>query len=89
VGLLTNLPKLSAVLELLKHDSCLLLTHLLYGLAFSCRQYLAQGMILSIPVSTLMQVEALVSAFKVSKDSRLAEATTYLGNELQQLPRCG
>jgi serine/threonine-protein kinase ULK4 len=89
VGLLTNLPKLSAVLELLKHDSCLLLTRLLYGLAFSCRQYLAQGMILSIPVSTLMQVEALVSAFKVSKDSRLAEATTYLGNELQQLPRCG
>ncbi|KAL6626484.1 hypothetical protein ACP70R_030210 [Stipagrostis hirtigluma subsp. patula] len=89
VGLLTNLPKLSAVLELLKHNNCLLLNRLLYGLAFSCRQYLAQGMILSISVSALMRVEALVSAFKGSNDSRLAEAASYLGAELQRLPRCG
>ncbi|KAK3159970.1 hypothetical protein QOZ80_1BG0053560 [Eleusine coracana subsp. coracana] len=89
VGLLTNLPKLSAVLELLKHNNCLLLTRLLYGLAFSCRQYLAQGMILSISVSALMRVEGLVSAFKVSNDNHLAEAASCLGTELQRLPRCG
>ncbi|OEL26495.1 Serine/threonine-protein kinase RUNKEL [Dichanthelium oligosanthes] len=89
VGLLTNLPKLSAVMDSLKHDSCLRLTRLLYGLAFSCRQYLAQGMILSISVSALMRVEALVSAFKGSNDNFLADAASYLGAELQRLPRCG
>lgn len=89
VGLLTNLPKLSAVMDLLKHDSSLRLTRLLYGLGFSCRQYLAQGMILSISVSALMRVEALVSAFKGSNDNFLADAASYLGAELQRLPRCG
>nr|CAB3472713.1 unnamed protein product [Digitaria exilis] len=89
VGLLTNLPKLSAVMDLLKHDSCLRLTRLLYGLAFSCRQYLAQGMILSLSVSAMMRVEALVSAFKGSSDNLLADAASYLGAELQRLPRCG
>ena len=89
VGLLTNLPKLSTVMDLLKHDSSLRLIRLLYGLAFSCRQYLAQGMILSISVSALMRVEALVSVFKGSNDSLLADAASYLGVELQRLPRCG
>ena len=89
VGLLTNLPKLSTVMDLLKHDSSLRLIRLLYGLAFSCRQYLAQGMILSISVSALTRVEALVSVFKGSNDSLLADAASYLGVELQRLPRCG
>ncbi|BAD81407.1 putative FUSED serine/threonine kinase [Oryza sativa Japonica Group] len=89
VGLLTNLPKLSVVLDLLKHGTCLRLTRLLYCLAFSCRQYLAQGMIVSISLSALMRVEALVSAFKGSHDGCLADAASYLGAELQRLPRCG
>ncbi|WVZ71748.1 hypothetical protein U9M48_020294 [Paspalum notatum var. saurae] len=89
VGLLTNLPKLSAVMDLLKHGSCLRLTRLLYGLAFSCRQYLAQGMILSLSVPALMRVEALVSAFKGSNNRLLSDAASYLGTELQRLPRCG
>uniref|UniRef100_J3KYF6 Protein kinase domain-containing protein n=1 Tax=Oryza brachyantha TaxID=4533 RepID=J3KYF6_ORYBR len=89
VGLLTNLPKLSVVLDLLKHGTCLRLTRLLYCLAFSCRQYLAQGMIVSISLSALMRVEALVSTFKGSHDGHLADAASYLGAELQRLPRCG
>uniref|UniRef100_A0ACD5W078 Uncharacterized protein n=1 Tax=Avena sativa TaxID=4498 RepID=A0ACD5W078_AVESA len=89
MGLLTNLPKLSALLDSLKHGASLQLTRLLYGLAFSCRQYLAQGMILSISVPALMRVEALVSVFKGSHDSRLADAALYLADELQRLPRCG
>ncbi|KAM0826361.1 hypothetical protein ACQ4PT_068936 [Festuca glaucescens] len=89
MGLLTNLPKLSALLESLKHGASLQLTRLLYGLAFSCRQYLAQGMILSISVPALMRVEVLVSVFKSSDDSRLASAASYLAAELQRLPRCG
>uniref|UniRef100_A0A0D9UZ90 Protein kinase domain-containing protein n=1 Tax=Leersia perrieri TaxID=77586 RepID=A0A0D9UZ90_9ORYZ len=89
VGLLTNLPKLSIVLDLLKHGTSLRLTRLLYCLAFSCRQYLAQGMIVSISLSALMRVEALVSTFKGSHDGRLADAASYLGAELQRLPRCG
>jgi serine/threonine-protein kinase ULK4 len=76
-------------MDLLKHDSSLRLIRLLYGLAFSCRQYLAQGMILSISVSALTRVEALVSVFKGSNDSLLADAASYLGAELQRLPRCG
>ncbi|KAF7018134.1 hypothetical protein CFC21_031450 [Triticum aestivum] len=89
MGLLTNLPKLSALLDSLKHGVSLQLTRLLYSLAFSCRQYLAQGMILSISVPALMRVEALVSAFKGSHDSCLADAASYLGAELQRLPCCG
>lgn len=89
MGLLTNLPKLSALLESLKHGAFLQLTRLLYCLAFSCRQYLAQGMILSISVPALMRVEALVSVFKGSHDSCLADAASYLAAELQRLPRCG
>ncbi|CAM0880684.1 unnamed protein product [Alopecurus aequalis] len=89
MGLLTNLPKLSALLDTLKHGASLQLTRLLYSLAFSCRQYLAQGMILSISVPALMRVEALVSVFKGSHDSHLADAASYLAAELQRLPRCG
>ncbi|XBJ04181.1 hypothetical protein VPH35_023164 [Triticum aestivum] len=88
MGLLTNLPKLSALLDSLKHGVSLQLTRLLYSLAFSCRQYLAQGMILSISVPALMRVEALVLAFKGSHDSCLADAALYLGAELQRLPCC-
>ena len=88
MGMLTNLPKLSALLDSLKHGVSLQLTRLLYSLAFSCRQYLAQGMILSISVPALMRVEALVLAFKGSHDSCLADAALYLGAELQRLPCC-
>ena len=89
MGLLTNLPKLSALLDSLKHGAPLPLTRLLYSLAFSCRQYLTQGMILSISVPALMRVEALVSSFKCSQDSCLADAASCVGAELQRLPRCG
>ncbi|XBI57033.1 hypothetical protein VPH35_038514 [Triticum aestivum] len=83
MGLLTNLPKLSALLDSLKHGAPLPLTRLLYSLAFSCRQYLTQGMILPISVPALMRVEALVSS--------LADAASCVGAELQCLPRqrCG
>ena len=36
-----------------------------------------------------MRVEALVSVFKGSNDNFLADAASYLGAELQRLPRCG
>ncbi|KAG1371198.1 putative Serine/threonine-protein kinase Aurora-3 [Cocos nucifera] len=68
MGLLTNLPKICSLLESLHYDSSALqLLRLLYGLAFSCRQYLSQAMILSISIPAVMQMESVVSKLKSSK----------------------
>ncbi|XP_010938695.1 serine/threonine-protein kinase RUNKEL [Elaeis guineensis] len=89
MGLLTNLPKICSLLESLHYDSSALqLLRLLYGLAFSCRQYLSQAMILSISIPAVMQMEAVVSKLKSSSIHGVAEAALNLGLELQRLPRC-
>ncbi|XP_020087263.1 serine/threonine-protein kinase RUNKEL isoform X2 [Ananas comosus] len=88
MGLLTNLPKLVTLLESLHHNgSGLQLLRLLYALAFSCKQYLSQAMILSIPITAVMRVEALVSAIKSSSIPGVADAAAHLGVQLQRLPR--
>ncbi|XP_008796195.1 serine/threonine-protein kinase RUNKEL [Phoenix dactylifera] len=89
MGLLTNLPKICSLLESLHYDSSVLqLLRLLYGLAFSCRQYLSQAMILSISIPAVMRMEAIVLKLKSSSIHGVAEAALNLGLELQRLPRC-
>ncbi|XP_073011436.1 serine/threonine-protein kinase RUNKEL [Typha latifolia] len=88
MGLLQSLPKIGSLLESLHHEaSSLQLLRLLYGLAFSCRQYLSQAMILSIPSSAVSRIAAIVSALKSSNFPGVAVAASYLAIELQRLPQ--
>jgi len=89
MGLLTNLSKMSSLLDVLHHgNSCLQLLRLLYSLAFSCQQYLSQAMILSISIPDVKRIEVLVSNLKSSSAPGVSEAALSLGLELQRLPRC-
>lgn len=89
MGLLTNLSKMSSLLDALRHgNSGSQLLRLLYSLAFSCRQYLSQAMILSISIPDVKRIEVLVSDFKSSSTPGVSEAALGLGLELQRLPRC-
>ena len=88
-GLLTNLPKVSAILESSSRaTSCLLVLRVLHALGYSCRQYLSQAMILSISVHEISRVEAIVSELKSSGVPALANAALNVALELQRLPRC-
>ncbi|KAK1318142.1 Serine/threonine-protein kinase TIO [Acorus calamus] len=87
-GLLTNLPKISSALEFCQHDaSGLQLLRVLHALAFSCRQFLSQAMILSISVPEIARVEAIVAGLKTSDILGVAGAASTLILELQRLPR--
>ena len=89
MGLLTNLSKTSSLLDALCHGhSGLLLPHLLHALAFSCRQYLSQAMILSISIPDIKRIEVLVSDLKSSRVPGVPEAAYSLGFELQRLLCC-
>ncbi|KAE8076880.1 hypothetical protein FH972_015503 [Carpinus fangiana] len=88
-GLLTNLPKVSAILESWRRGiSHLLVLRMLHTLGYSCRQYLSQAMILSISVPEISRIEAIVSELKSSGVSGLANAALLVAQELQRLPRC-
>ncbi|KAI3957723.1 hypothetical protein MKW92_035352 [Papaver armeniacum] len=89
IGLLTNLPKVVAVLESWSRvASSLLLKRMLHAVGYSCRQYMSQAMILSISVSDITKVETIVSILKTSGIPGVADAAFIVGLELQRLPRC-
>ncbi|WOK98161.1 serine/threonine-protein kinase RUNKEL [Canna indica] len=89
MGILSNLPKISNLLTFLHlNASGLQILRLLYVLAFSCRQYLSHGLILSIPVPAISRIEMFLSDFKSSAIPGIAEAAVNLALELQRLPRC-
>ncbi|GLT42012.1 hypothetical protein SLA2020_160360 [Shorea laevis] len=88
-GFLTNLPKVGAILESWRKGiSHLLLQRMLHALGYSCRQYLSHAMILSISVSEITRLEAIVSELKSSSIPALANVASLVGLELQRLPRC-
>ncbi|KAK8950309.1 Mitogen-activated protein kinase kinase kinase 2 [Platanthera guangdongensis] len=89
VGLLTNLSKISVLLECLNEEaSTAKLVRLLYALGFACKQYLLQAMILSISMPDVVRIEVLLSVLKNSRVPSLSVAALNLGKEMQGLPRC-
>ncbi|KAF5182015.1 kinase domain [Thalictrum thalictroides] len=88
-GLLTNLPKVTGVLEFSRQgQSGLLLQRMLHALGYACRLYLSQAMILSISIADLTRIEAIVSDLKSSIIPGVANVASVVGIELQRLPRC-
>ncbi|KAJ3691916.1 hypothetical protein LUZ60_012266 [Juncus effusus] len=89
IGILTNLPKIGCVLRDLNERRFKLgLLRVIYALGFACKQYLYNGMILSIPVPVLVQVENYVLGLRKSDFTDVRNAASYLGGELERLPRC-
>ncbi|XP_059632663.1 serine/threonine-protein kinase RUNKEL [Cornus florida] len=88
-GFLTNLPKVSVILESWRRvTSHLLVERILQALRYSCRKYLSQAMILSISVSEISRIEATVSELRSSSIPGVADAASRVALELQRLPRC-
>ncbi|KAM5569100.1 serine/threonine-protein kinase RUNKEL [Rosa sericea] len=88
-GLLTNLPKVTAMLESWRRGtSHLLVQRVLHALGYACRQYLLHAMILSISIPEIPRIEAIVSELKGSGVPALATAAFHVAVELQRLPRC-
>ncbi|XP_065863550.1 serine/threonine-protein kinase RUNKEL [Euphorbia lathyris] len=87
-GFLTNLPKVSAILES-RHKAVpqILLQRILHSLGYSCRQYLSHAMILSISVPEVSKIEAIVLELKHSSIPDLANAALVVASELHRLPR--
>lgn len=89
MGLLTNLHKLTCVLESWYHGlSRLQLLRLLHATGFACRQYLSQGMILSIASTEIAKLDSLVSDIRSSNMGGVSEVAMVVSAELQRLPRC-
>lgn len=87
-GLLTNLPKVTAILETWKHGMPqLLLERTLHALGYSCRQYLSHTMILSICIPEITKIEAIISELKCSGTPSMADTAFRVAMELQRLPR--
>lgn len=88
-GLLTNLPKVSAILESWNRGiSQLLVQRMLHALGYACKLYLSQAMILSISIPEVLKIEAIISEVKSSGVPGLANAASLVAVELQRLPRC-
>lgn len=88
-GLLTKLPKVSAILESWsKGISHLLVQRMLHALGYACKLYLSQAMILSISIPEVSKIEAILSELKSSGIPGLANAASLVAVELQRLPRC-
>lgn len=89
MGLLTNLSKISGLLEGLNEAvSVMKLVRLLYALAFACKQYLSQAMILSISMPDVIRIEVQLAYLKNSCFPDISDAALNLSIELQRLPRC-
>lgn len=89
-GLLTNLPKVTVILESWRSraTSQLLVQRMLHALGYACKQYLSQAMILSISIPEISKIEAILSELKSSGIQGLANVASLVAMELQRLPRC-
>lgn len=88
-GLLASLSKVSPIPELWnKGISDVTLRRILQALSYSCRQYSAHGMILSISVTDVSKIEYIVSEVKSSNVPALASAAKQAASELRHFPRC-
>lgn len=88
-GVLTNLPKVTVILESWRQDAThIVVQRMLHALGYSCRQYLSQAMILSIPIPEISRIEVVVSQLKSSAIPCVADAAFRAAMELQRLPRC-
>ncbi|MED6121685.1 hypothetical protein PIB30_032454 [Stylosanthes scabra] len=88
-GLLTNLPKVSVILESWNRGiPHLIVQRMLHALGYGCKQYLLHAMILSISMPEISRIEAIISELKSSGVPALAKTATLAAMELQRLPRC-
>ena len=88
-GLLTNLPKVTAILESWSKDTPhLTVQRMLHALGYACKQYLLHAMILSIYIPEISRIEVIVSELKNSSVHTLANTARLAALELQRLPRC-
>ncbi|KAJ7955033.1 Serine/threonine-protein kinase RUNKEL [Quillaja saponaria] len=88
-GLLTNLPKVTVILESWHKDiSHLPVQRMLHALGYACRQYLSQAMILSISIPEISRIEVIISELKCSGVPGLVNTGSLAALELQRLPRC-
>ncbi|XP_015958754.1 serine/threonine-protein kinase RUNKEL isoform X2 [Arachis duranensis] len=88
-GLLTNLPKVSVILESWNRGiSHLIVQRMLHALGYACKQYLLHAMILSISMPEISRIEVIVSELKSSGVPGLAKTAALAALELQRLPRC-
>ncbi|KAK9287888.1 hypothetical protein L1049_016331 [Liquidambar formosana] len=79
-GFLTNLPKVTVILESCRRGLAqLLVQRVLHALGYSCRQYLSQAMILSISVPEVSRIEAIVSELKSSSISKCSKCCLNCG----------
>ncbi|KAJ7980197.1 Serine/Threonine kinase family protein [Quillaja saponaria] len=88
-GLLTNLPKVTVILESWhKGISHLLVLRMLHALGYACRQCISQAMILSISIPEITRIQVIVSELKDSGVPGLVNTASLAALELQRLPRC-
>ncbi|CAN0855962.1 Serine/threonine-protein kinase RUNKEL [Linum grandiflorum] len=87
-GFLTNLPKVSAILESWRSGvQHLIILRMLHALCYSCRQYRSYSMILSISMAEISKLQVLVVEMKSSAGAELSNAASLVASELQRLPR--
>jgi serine/threonine-protein kinase ULK4 len=88
-GLLTNLPKVTVILESWNQGTPhLTVQRMLHALGYACKQYLLHAMILSISIPEITRIEVIVSELKSSTVPALAKTAGLAALELQRLPRC-
>ncbi|CAK8530955.1 unnamed protein product [Lathyrus sativus] len=88
-GLLTNLPKVTVILESWSKGILhLTVQRMLHALGYACKQYLLHAMILSISIPEISRIEGIVSELKSSSVPALAKTAGLAASELQRLPRC-
>ncbi|XP_056856817.1 serine/threonine-protein kinase RUNKEL-like [Raphanus sativus] len=90
-GFLTNLPKITPILDSWRRrksteTQLLVLNRILHCLGYACKQYLSQGMILSISGHDVHKINAIVSEIKNSDFAGLNSVASLVAMELQRLP---
>ncbi|KAJ4908160.1 Protein kinase family protein with ARM repeat domain [Raphanus sativus] len=90
-GFLTNLPKITPILDSWRRrksteTQLLVLNRILHCLGYACKQYLSQGMILSISGHDVHKINAIVSEIKNSDFAGLYNVASLVAMELQRLP---
>ncbi|CAH8381426.1 unnamed protein product [Eruca vesicaria subsp. sativa] len=91
-GFLTNLPKIIPILDSWRRRKSteaqmLVMKRILHCLGYACKQYLSQGMVLSISGHDVYKVNAIVSEIKYSDVTGLNSVASLVAMELQRLPR--
>ena len=88
-GFLTNLPKVTAILDCWQRGAAhLLVQRMLHALGYSCRQYFSHAMILSIALSEVSKIKLIVSQLSKCGIPALVTAAALVASELDRLPRC-